>query len=59
MMSSQRMKQRRPLCVTFPIYREESENNMYDCKGLKMKIGKDPPGQRNDDMEEKRKRVLG
>lgn len=51
MMSSQRMKQRRSLCVTFPIYREESENNIYDRKKLKMKIGKDPPGQRDDDME--------
>lgn len=48
-MSSQCMKQRRPLCVTFPIYREESENNIYDRKGLKVKIEKDPPGQRNDE----------
>lgn len=48
-MSSQCMKQRRPICVTFPIYREESENNIYDRKGLKVKIEKDPPGQRNDE----------
>lgn len=58
-MSRQCMKQRRPLCVTFPIYRKESENSIYDRKGLKMKIGKDPPGQRNYDMEENRGRVLG